>query len=114
MSPTPSAETIGFSDEGLARAHALLQDAVDRDQLLGAALQVSRRGRPLPTACFGRRQVDPAGAPVTEDTVFLIASITKPIVCAAVVQLIEEGRLRLDDTAASVLPRHMSGCCPAG
>jgi CubicO group peptidase (beta-lactamase class C family) len=107
MNASQNFESVGFCEVGMQRAYGLLQAAVDNDELLGAVLQVSRGGTALPVACFGKRQVD--GAAVVEDTIFLIASITKPIVCAAAVQLIEQGRLCLDDPVINVVPEF--GAC---
>jgi len=97
-------ESIGFSEEGLQCAYGLMQEAVDRDELMGGVLQVSRRGSALPVACFGRRELGEGGAAVSADTIFLIASITKPIACAAVVKLVEQGRLCLDDPVVQHVP----------
>jgi CubicO group peptidase (beta-lactamase class C family) len=80
-------EEIGFSTEGYQQACDILQKAVEADELMGGALQVSRGGQALPVFCFGRRKVVGDDALVVADTIFLIASITKPIVCAAVMKL---------------------------
>ena len=101
---TDDPEAIGLSREGMERACGILGDAVERDELMGAALQVSRGGVTLPTACFGRRQVDAGGLPVEPDTIFLIASITKPIVAAAAMLLVERGKVCLDDRVADIVP----------
>ena len=94
----------GFSETGIKQAYAVLEQAVDRGDLMGAALQVSRGGNTLPVACFGRRDLEVGGLAVTPDTIFLIASITKPIVCASVMQLLEQGLLCLDDHVVDVIP----------
>ena len=94
----------GFSEAGLARAYGLVSKAVVDGALMGAVLQVSRAGKTLPVAHFGRRQLRADGAAVASDTVFLVASITKPIVCAALMQLVEQGRLCLGDAVADVVP----------
>lgn len=94
----------GFSEEGLARAYGLLAKAVADGALMGAVLQVSRAGKVLPVAHFGRRQVKADGAAVEPDTLFLVASITKPIVCAALMRLVEQGHLGLGDSVADLVP----------
>ncbi|MBT5832162.1 MAG: beta-lactamase family protein [Candidatus Latescibacteria bacterium] len=98
------AEAIGLSEEQLLKASLLLQDAVANGQLMGAVMQVARHGKALSVVSVGRREIDNADVLVAQDTVFLIASITKPIVCAAVMKLIEDGRLCLNDKAADYLP----------
>ena len=62
---------------------------------------MSRRGR-VEVACAGVRTI--GGEPTTRDTVFRIASLTKPITAAAAMVLVERGRLRLDDPVAGLLP----------
>lgn len=98
---------IGFSEEGMECAYGIIGEAVDRDELMGAALQVSRRGTALPVACFGGRTF--GGEAIVADTIFLVASITKPIVCAAVVKLVEEGRVCLDERVVEYVPEF--GAC---
>ena len=101
---TDNPEQIGISVEGLQTANGILEEAVIRGELMGAALQVSRGGVALPPACFGRRALDPGGPPVKPDTVFLIASITKPIVAASVMLLVEQGKVSLDDPVTAFVP----------
>ena len=94
--------TIGFSVEAMEGVCGIIQDAVERDDVLGAALQVSRNGAALPVACFGKRTLE--GAPIEQDTIFLIASISKPIVCAAVLHIVERGWVCLDDQVIQYVP----------
>jgi CubicO group peptidase (beta-lactamase class C family) len=68
---------------------------VDAGQLAGAATLVWRDGEAL-TACVGWRDVE-ARAPIERDTIFRIASMSKPITSAAALMLFEEGRFVLDD-----------------
>ena len=98
------ARSIGFSGTCLDRVRSVMVSAVEADTLMGAAVQVSRGGVALPPMCVGRRQLAEDGAPVEADTIFLIASITKPIVAAAVARLIEEGEVSLDDYVVDFVP----------
>jgi CubicO group peptidase (beta-lactamase class C family) len=88
----------------LRRARDLLEREVGADRLLGAALQVSTAHEVLDPVCVGRRQLATDGAPVEPDTIFLIASITKPIVAAAVLRLVEEGHVLLSDPVTAYVP----------
>lgn len=101
---TENPDEIGLSEDGIRSACGILEEAVVRGELMGAALQVSRGGIALPPACFGRRTLAPAGSPVEPDTRFLVASITKPIVAAAVMLLVERGRVCLDDPVTELVP----------
>jgi CubicO group peptidase (beta-lactamase class C family) len=67
----------------------------------GAVALVSRRGQ-VEVGCAGVRTI--GGEPMTRDTVFRIASLTKPIMAAATMVLVERGRLGLDDPVAELLP----------
>ena len=73
----------------------------------GAAVGVQHGGHPLYVAGFGLADVE-WGATITPDTVFQIGSITKQFTAAAIMLLVEEGKLGLDDAVQSVL-----GNCPA-
>jgi len=96
--------SIGLSKAGVERAEEMLRREVEAGQLMGAALQMSRGGDALAPICVGRRRLAEGGPAVERDTIFLIASITKPIVAAAVMKLVEEGQVALDEPAATYVP----------
>jgi CubicO group peptidase (beta-lactamase class C family) len=104
METTEDAADLGIAREAIARAAGILEEAVARGDLMGAALQVSRNGLSLAPKCFGRRALEADGPAVEPDTIFLVASVTKPIVAAAAALLIERGRISLDDTVAELVP----------
>ena len=81
---------------------AALQKAVDAGQLAGAASLVWRDGK-AQTACVGWRDIE-ADLPVERDTIFRIASMTKPITSVAALMLVEEGRIALSDPIARFAP----------
>lgn len=72
-------------------------------QLAGAAALVWRRGTVLATATVGRRDLD-SGAPVERDTLFRIASLTKPVTTIAALSMLDEGRFSLDDPIVDCAP----------
>src|SRR5574337_796382 len=80
----------------LDRNQAAIREACDAGLLAGAVTLVWRHGRVLQVNEIGYRDVD-AGLPMRRDTVFRIASMTKPITVAAAMSLVDEGKLRLDD-----------------
>jgi CubicO group peptidase (beta-lactamase class C family) len=82
---------------------ASIRAAVDAGLLSGAVSLVWRRGALLQVNEIGLRDVD-AGLPMRRDTVFQIASMSKPITTAAVLTLLEEGKLGLDDPIVRWLP----------
>jgi CubicO group peptidase (beta-lactamase class C family) len=69
----------------------------------GISMAVVRDGRILKTQAYGTANVELA-VPVTRDTVFEIGSMTKQFTAAAVMMLVEEGRVRLDDRLSEYLP----------
>ncbi|NQV81950.1 MAG: beta-lactamase family protein [Alphaproteobacteria bacterium] len=83
-------------------AHAL-QAYIDTGQLAGVSALLSRRGQPPHYWTVGRRDVA-ADLPVARDTIFRIASMSKPITSLAALLLIEEGRLALEDPVARYAP----------
>jgi CubicO group peptidase (beta-lactamase class C family) len=76
---------------------------VDAGQLAGAAALVWRDGEVIQSACVGWRDIE-ARLPIERDTIFRIASMTKPITSAAALMLVEEGRFALDDPVATWAP----------
>ncbi|MDP3383476.1 MAG: serine hydrolase domain-containing protein [Phenylobacterium sp.] len=85
-----------FSASGLQAIGPALQGVVDAGDLSGFVTLVWRGGEVVQVDTVGRRDV--AGdKPMTRDTLFRIASMTKPITSVAALMLLEEGRLKLDD-----------------
>lgn len=91
-----------FSKTGLEALHRSMKSYVERGERPGVVTLVSRRGE---------THVDAVGAhafgserPMQRDTLFRIASITKPVVAAAALTLVDEGRLRLDEPIDRLLP----------
>ena len=70
---------------------------------MGAAMLVGRRDRSLAPRAFGRMGA-PDAAPVRPDTIFAVASCTKPIVAAAVCLLVERGLVGLDQPLCELIP----------
>jgi CubicO group peptidase (beta-lactamase class C family) len=104
MTAFVSPEEIGLAPDRLARVYDQLDQAVQRNEIPGAAILVARHGLPLPPRAFGRLRPDPDSPPIQPDTIFLTASVTKPVTVAAVMLLVEQGRLLLDDPVASIIP----------
>ena len=79
-----------------------LWQIVDSGQLAGAATLVWKNGA-AQTTCFGSRDIE-RKLPVEPDTIFRIASMTKPITSVAALMLVDEGRVGLDDPSARYAP----------
>lgn len=93
----------GLSAARLGRLRDVLARHVDSGQVPGLVALVARRGEAHVTA-IGTTEARGAGRPMERDTIFRIASVTKPIAAAAAMTLIEECRLRLDDPVDELLP----------
>ena len=88
---------------GLARLRSVLQSHIDRQRIPGAIAVVALGGHVELFEALG--QLDPAsGAPMRDDAIFRIYSMTKPLVSLAALMLMEEGRLQLGDVVSAYLP----------
>jgi CubicO group peptidase (beta-lactamase class C family) len=85
-----------FNAEALAKAPDALKSVIDAGDLSGAVTLIWRGGEVVQTTAQGKRNLE-TGAPMERDTLFRIASMTKPITSAAVLMLLEAGELYLDD-----------------
>lgn len=93
----------GLSAKALAQVPPALQAVVDAGDLSGFVTLVWRRGEIAQLNTLGWRDVA-AKAPMTRDTLFRIASMTKPVTSIAAMMLMEEGKLRLDDPITKWMP----------
>ncbi|OCB55019.1 hypothetical protein A5722_18600 [Mycobacterium vulneris] len=80
-----------------------IREAIDAGLLAGAVTLVWQAGRVLQVNTLGHRDVD-AGLPMQRDTIFRIASMTKPVTVAAAMALAEEGKLALNEPVTKWLP----------
>lgn len=89
---------------------ALIKKAIATGEIPGAVLQVGHRGRLLHRKAYGARSLEPVREPMTGDTIFDAASLTKVVATAtAVMQLFEQGRIRLNDRVTDYLPEFQGG-----
>ncbi|MFV0132676.1 serine hydrolase domain-containing protein [Streptomyces sp. HMX87] len=93
----------GLDPKALDRLDRHLAGLVDDGRLPGFLVAVARGGRVAHLTVHGLRDVA-AGLPVETDTLWRIYSMTKPVTAVAVLMLVEEGRLSLDDEVARYLP----------
>ncbi len=91
------------NSSGSAALDASLRGAVERKDVPGVVALVTDRQRVLYQGAFGVADVS-TGRALTADSMFRIASMTKPITSFALMQLIEQGKLGLDDPAEKYLP----------
>lgn len=101
--PSPEAVATGLDDSKLERIDTLLQTAVESRQVVGAVALLARHGKISHVKAVGWRDAE-AQVPMTTDTIFRMVSQTKPITAAAVMILVEEGKLRLNDPVSKFIP----------
>jgi CubicO group peptidase (beta-lactamase class C family) len=87
----------------LARLDGVLQEYVDKNQLAGIVALVLQDGKPVYERAFGWANKE-EGRKMTTDTIFRIASQTKAITSAAILILMEDGKLSLDDSVGRFIP----------
>jgi CubicO group peptidase (beta-lactamase class C family) len=88
------------TEEAMANAIA---GAVAAGELAGAAMLAWRRGEGIRTVTAGRRDLE-SGAPIERDTIFRIASLTKPVTSLAALMLLDDGRFELDEPITACAP----------
>ena len=106
QAPAPSLSAPakpGISAERLARLSHLLQNYVDQGRIAGAVVQIQQGGRDIYSEAFGWRDKEARDA-MREDAIFRIASQTKALTSVAVMMLMEDGKLLLDDPVGKHLP----------
>jgi CubicO group peptidase (beta-lactamase class C family) len=96
-------EELGFAGDRLERVTKMFQSYVDNGQLPGAVVLIARNDKVAYFNAFGYRDRERKVA-MTTDTIFRIASMTKPIVSAAAMILVEEGMLDLAAPVSQYLP----------
>src|SRR4030081_2048344 len=92
-----------FSPAGLARIDAYIKNEIATDKIPGALMMIERHGKLGYAANFGVRDPN-TKAPMTDDTLFRIYSMSKPITPVAAVMRVEEGRLVRDEPVAKYIP----------
>ena len=98
-------ESVSMSSERLKRIDSFIQEYIDSDRIAGAVTLVARKGKVVHFEAQGWRDKE-NGVPMTEDTIFVLMSMTKPIVSSALMMLFEEGRFLLDDPIAKWIPEY--------
>jgi CubicO group peptidase (beta-lactamase class C family) len=97
------AASVGMSPERLANVKSRLQQVIDEQQTGGIQVLIARRGKVVMHENLGYASVED-GTPITDDTLFRIYSMTKPIVGTAMLMLYEDGYYSLSDPVAKHIP----------
>ncbi len=95
--------SAGVSAEGVAKLEAEMQALVDQKKLAGATTLLARHGKVVHFEAYGVQDVA-TGVPTTRETIYRIASMTKPVTGVAMMILWEEGKWKLDDPVSKYIP----------
>jgi len=101
---TAAPESVGISTAGLAELDKAMHALVDDQKLAGVTTLVARHGKVVHFDAYGKRGLAD-GAPMQKDTIFRIASMTKPICGVAMMMLWEQGKWKLTDRVDQHIPQ---------
>jgi len=94
-------------------ADQVIQEAIDQGRLPGAVLVVGHAGQVVYHKAYGNRSLEPRVEPMTEDTIFDCASLTKVIATtSSLMKLFEQGKFRLNDRITEYIPEFQGGRSP--
>jgi CubicO group peptidase (beta-lactamase class C family) len=103
--PAALPQTVGMNAAKLASIDALVEKDIADKRLPGAVVVVGHKGKIVYRKAFGNRALVPSVEKMTLDTIFDVASLTKPIATAtSIMILVEQGKLRLNDTVGKFFP----------
>ena len=103
-SPTGKPEEVGLSSERLARINQMIERRIAAGDLAGAGTIVARKGKVVHHSTQGVMDLD-SKKPMASSSMFRIASMTKPVIGVAVMMLVEEGKLHLNDPVSRYIPQ---------
>ncbi len=104
--PVASPESTGMDAQRLNVIDQIVQEGLAKNRMPGAVVLVGHRGKIVHQKAYGFRQLQPKRTPMTLDTVFDLASLTKPIATAtSVMMLLETGKIQLQEPVATYLPK---------
>jgi uncharacterized protein YbbC (DUF1343 family)/CubicO group peptidase (beta-lactamase class C family) len=103
--PKSKPELVSVSSTQLALMDPVISEAIQQQKLPGAVVLVGRKGRVVWQKAYGSRTVDPTREPMTIDTIFDLASLTKVVATAtSIMILVERGKVRLSDPVSLYIP----------
>jgi CubicO group peptidase (beta-lactamase class C family) len=105
--PTAKPEEVGMSTERLQRIQEMIQRHIAAGDMAGASAVVVRKGKVVYQTYQGVMDLE-TKKPVTAETMFRVASMTKPVTSAAIMMMIEEGKVHLNDAVSRYIPEFKS------
>ncbi len=103
--PRANPAAVSLSTPGLEQMNQVIAESIGKRELPGAVVLVARKGRVVWRRAYGSRVVDPDREPMTADTIFDLASLTKVVATAtSIMILVERGKVRLSDPVSNYIP----------
>jgi CubicO group peptidase (beta-lactamase class C family) len=102
--PSTKPEDVGLSTERLQRIHQLVQHHMDAGDITGAVTLVARKGQIVWVEAQGTMDVE-TKKPMTRDSLFRMASMTKPVIGTSIMMMLEEGKIQLGDPVSKFIPQ---------
>lgn len=103
--PRAKPEAVSLSAQRLEQMDEVITESIGRSQLPGAVVLVARKGRVAWRRAYGSRVLEPVTEPMTPDTIFDVASLTKVVATAtSIMILVERGKVRLSDPVSNYIP----------
>src|SRR4051812_43935107 len=101
--PVVKPDAVGLSLERLNRIHTMVKKHIDAGEISGAVMLVARKGQIAYLDVQGVQDVE-SKTPMTRDSVFRMASMTKPVIGVSIMMMLEEGKVRLTDPISRFIP----------
>jgi CubicO group peptidase (beta-lactamase class C family) len=102
---TVSPESVGLSSDRLQRISELVEENIAAGNISGAVTLVARHGKVAHLEAAGVMDLE-SGRPMETDTYFRLASMSKPVGGLAIMMLVEEGKVRINDPVSRYLPSY--------
>ena len=102
-------DAAGMSSTALKQTAGVIETSIRRGEIHAASILVARHGKTVLHRGFGRMSASGKADPVQADSVFLLASITKPVTACALMLLVERGEVSLSDPVSRYLPGFSGG-----
>ncbi len=105
-------KSVGMDPTQLQRAFTHIEGWTESGFMPAAVLHVARHGKTVAHRAFGRITVAPGGPPAVSDSIYIIASITKPTTYTALLRLVDEGIVSLSDPVTRYIPEFSAPAAP--
>lgn len=96
-------ESLGFSSQGLSNIRSTMESYVGQSKIAGLSMMLAKKGKVVYHENIGCQDLE-SQVPISDDTIFRIYSMTKPIVCTALMMFYDQGKFALSDEVSKFIP----------